>query len=126
MPAEMSATSAPSFCACLTFEFIKTVQRVPRSTGALDFTASAANSAGVMCSPSAKFWMNEPQPAEHASLSVMLPMLPSLTKKHFISWPPMSSTNVTLGQNSCAARRCANVSTSPPSAWTPALTMASP
>ena len=25
---------APSFCACLTEEFIKTVQRLPRSTGA--------------------------------------------------------------------------------------------
>ena len=126
MPAEMSATSAPSFCACLTFEFMKTVQRVPRSTGAFESMALAANSAGVMCRPSAKFWMKEPQPAEHASLSVMLPMLPSLTKKHFMSWPPMSSTKVTSGQNSCAARRCANVSTSPPSACSAALTMASP
>ena len=32
-PAEMSATAAPSFCACLTLEFINTVQRVPRSIG---------------------------------------------------------------------------------------------
>ena len=31
----MSPTLAPSFCACLTEEFMNTVQRVPRSTGAL-------------------------------------------------------------------------------------------
>ena len=116
MPADMSLTAAPSFCACLTLEFMKTVQRVPRSTGAFDSIAMAANSPAVMLSPCAKFSMKEPHPAEQASLSVMLPMLPSLTKKHFMSCPPMSMTNVTSGQNSCAARRWANVSTSPASA----------
>ena len=37
--AEMSATVAPSFCACFTLEFINTVQRVPRSIG---FSAKSA------------------------------------------------------------------------------------
>ena len=32
-PAEMSSTPAPSFWACLTEEFMNTVQREPRSTG---------------------------------------------------------------------------------------------
>ena len=32
-PAEMFSTDAPSFCACLTLEFMNTVQRLPRSTG---------------------------------------------------------------------------------------------
>ena len=34
---------APSFCACFTFEFINTVQRVPRSVGFLANRASLAN-----------------------------------------------------------------------------------
>ena len=32
-PAEMFSTLAPSFWACFTLEFMKTVQRLPRSTG---------------------------------------------------------------------------------------------
>ena len=32
-PAEMSSTEAPSFWACLTEEFIKTVHRDPKFTG---------------------------------------------------------------------------------------------
>ena len=32
-PAEMSSTEAPSFWACLTEEFMNTVQREPRFTG---------------------------------------------------------------------------------------------
>jgi hypothetical protein len=84
MPAEMSPTSAPSFCACLTFEFIKTVQRVPRSTGARELRRRAARTPPASCAaPRAKFWMKEPQPAEQASLSVMLPMLPSLHEEAF-------------------------------------------
>ena len=34
-PAEMSSTLAPSFWACFTLEFIKTVHREPRFTGFL-------------------------------------------------------------------------------------------
>ena len=43
-PDEISATVAPSFCACFTFEFIKTVQREPRSIGFLAKSASLAKS----------------------------------------------------------------------------------
>ena len=37
----MSSTDAPSFCACLTAEFIKTVQRLPSSAGALAYMKGA-------------------------------------------------------------------------------------
>ncbi len=40
----MSATVAPSFCACFTLEFINTVQRVPRSIGFFAKRASFAKS----------------------------------------------------------------------------------
>ena len=43
-PEEMSATVAPSFCACLTMEFINTVQRVPRSIGCFANKAALAKS----------------------------------------------------------------------------------
>ena len=43
-PAATSPMVAPSFCACLTREFMKTVQRLPRSTGAFAVTATFANS----------------------------------------------------------------------------------
>ena len=44
-PAEMSSTLAPSFWACLTLEFIKTVQREPRFTGCWANRPSLAKSA---------------------------------------------------------------------------------
>ena len=44
IPAEISATEAPSLSTCFTFEFMKTVQRVPRSQGAFDWQASWAKS----------------------------------------------------------------------------------
>jgi hypothetical protein len=47
-PAEMSAIDEPSFCACFTLEFMKTVHLVPRSTGLRLLSASDANSGTVM------------------------------------------------------------------------------
>ena len=44
-PAEMSATVAPSFWDCFTEEFINTVQRLPRFTGAVLLSPFSANSA---------------------------------------------------------------------------------
>ena len=44
-PADISATDAPSFCACLTFEFMKTVHLDPRSIGVLAVMAMCAKSA---------------------------------------------------------------------------------
>ena len=101
-PAEMSAGVAPSFCACLTREFMKTVQRLPRSTGASALRASAAKSSMDMLSEVANASMNEPQPAEHASLSMMCSMMPSLTCMHFMSWPPMSRMKSTSGHSANA------------------------
>ena len=46
-PAEISATVAPSFCACFTLEFINTVQREPRSIG---FSANNATFAKSLTS----------------------------------------------------------------------------
>ena len=46
-PAEMFSTVAPSFCACLTEEFMNTVQREPRSTGRSAKRPSFANSSIV-------------------------------------------------------------------------------
>ena len=43
-PAEMFSMDAPSFWACLTLEFMNTVQRLPRSTGLSANSASFANS----------------------------------------------------------------------------------
>ena len=76
---------APSFCACLTREFMKTVQRLPRSTGLLAPTAACANSCTVMFMETAKLSMKEPQPEEQASLSMICSMTPSLTCRHFMS-----------------------------------------
>ena len=68
-PAEMSATVAPSFCACLTRLFINTVQRLPKSTGCSASRAFCENSRMSMPSERAKFSRKLPQPAEHASFS---------------------------------------------------------
>ena len=84
-PAAMSPTETPSFCACLTLEFMKTVQRVPRSTGEGAARAAATNSARGMRRDSAKFSMKEPQPAEQASLRLMRSMTPSRTRMHLMS-----------------------------------------
>ena len=73
-PAEMSSTEAPSFCACLTEEFMNTVQRVPRSTGDLPNSPFFANSSTEYPIDRANVSMNEPQPEEQASLRMMLSM----------------------------------------------------
>ncbi len=99
----MSPTVAPSFWACLTLEFIKTVHLEPRSTGFRASKASFANSSTLMLSEPAKVSMKEPQPDEQASLSMMFSMTPSLTFMHFMSCPPMSSMNSTPGRKCSAA-----------------------
>ena len=126
MPAEISPTLAPSFWACLTFEFMKTVQRVPRSTGCADERAVLANASTVIPSDCEKLLIKEPQPEEQASFNLIESITPSLTVKLFISWPPMSMTKVTPGWKVSAARKCATVSTSPISACKAACTIFSP
>ena len=68
----MSPIVAPSFCACFTFEFMNTVHLVPRSTGAFAKRASVAKDCTSMFTDFAYVSMNDPQPDEHASLSMML------------------------------------------------------
>ena len=117
---------APSFWACLTREFMKTVQREPRSTGLVACTAALANSWTLMFMDTAKDSMKEPQPEEQASLSMMCSMTPSLTCRHFMSWPPMSRMNSTSGMKALAPRRCATVSISPESARRASMRICSP
>jgi hypothetical protein len=84
-PAEISATGAPSFCACFTREFIKTVHLVPKSTGFFAYMAMSAKSGVAKPSDFANVSMNEPQPAEHASLSRTESITPSFILMHFMS-----------------------------------------
>ena len=81
-PAEMSARLAPSFCACLTLEFIKTVHRLPRSTGARANSPSLAKSATGSPIQQAKVSRKEPHPEQHASMSQMPTKAPSRMVKH--------------------------------------------
>ena len=57
--------------------------------------------------------VKEPQPEEHASLTVILVTMPLERLIAFISCPPISSMNETCGSIYCAPARCAIVSTMP-------------
>ena len=96
-PAAMSPTVAPSFCACFTREFMNTVQRLPKSTGFSAWIAVLANSETSRFRPVAKLSMKLPQPDEHASFSMIWSITPSFTRRHFMSWPPISRMNSTPG-----------------------------
>ena len=52
----------------------------------------------------AKVSIKEPQPEEHASLSMMESTAPFLILKHFMSCPPMSMMKSTSGLKWAAAR----------------------
>ena len=112
-PAEMFSTLAPSFWACFTLEFMKTVQRLPRSTGRSAKRPSWAKSFTSWPRAWAKVWRKLPQPEEQASFKKMLLMAPSSILKHFISCPPMSMIKSTLGRKCLAAVKWATVSTTP-------------
>ena len=114
-PAEISSTEAPSFCACLTHEFINTVQREPKFTGDFENSPFLTNSSNLKPSAVAKVSKKEPQPEEHASFSVIESITLFFNLKHLMSCPPISITKSTLELKCCAAVRCAIVSTSPKS-----------
>ena len=116
-PAEMSSTLAPSFCACLTALFINTVQREPSSTGCLAYRPFSENLLISMPIARAKVWINEPQPDEQASFSIMESIAPFLILKHLMSCPPISIMKSTCGLKCNAALKCATVSTIPKSAF---------
>ena len=84
-PAEMSATVAPSFCACLTRLFINTVHLVPKSTGFGAINAILENSCTLIPIVRAKLSKKLPQPEEQASFSWMEVMAPSFILRHFMS-----------------------------------------
>ena len=100
----MSSMLAPSFCACFTLEFMNTVQREPRSTGCVEFSAACVNSSIDSPIDCAKVCRNEPQPDEQASLTAIESMTPSLIARYFMSCPPMSMTAVTPGHVISAPR----------------------
>ena len=125
-PADISGTDAPSFCACFTFEFIKTVQREPKSTGALDFVASFANSFALILTERAKVSRKDPHPAEQASFNKIDSITPSLIFMDFISCPPISKIKSTSGSKYLAAVKWAMVSTSPKSKLRAAFKNSSP
>ena len=125
-PAEISCTVAPSFCACFTLEFIKTVHLVPRSIGWGAKRASFAKSAAEYPSDWAKFSIKEPQPEEQASFRRMLSTEPFFSRMHFMSCPPMSSTQSTSGSKKDAAVQWAMVSTSPSSSRNAVFSRLSP
>ena len=45
----------------------------------------------------------EPQPEEHASFSMMWSITPSFTRRHFMSWPPMSENELDARQHFLSA-----------------------
>ena len=81
----MSLAVAPSRKTCFTFEFMKTVHRVPKSHGAFDSQALAAKSAAEYPRELAKVSINEPHPDEQASLISIRSMTPLLIKIAFMS-----------------------------------------
>ena len=91
----MSSMLAPSFCACLTLEFMNTVHREPKSTGCSEASAACVNSSMVSPIDRAKVCRNDPQPEEQASLTAIESITPLSTARYFMSWPPMSMTAVT-------------------------------
>ena len=100
----MSSEVAPSRIACFTLEFIKTVQRVPRSYGCGASHAMRAKSPTVYPNILAKVSMKEPQPEEQASLISSRRMVWFSTKMAFISCPPMSRMKDTSGETCLAPR----------------------
>ena len=59
--------------------------------------------------------MNDPQPEEQASFKSTVSTEPFLSLMHFMSCPPISSTQSTAGSKKAAAVQWAMVSTSPSS-----------
>ena len=110
-PAMMSSGVRPLRCSLTMELFMNTVQRLPRAAGRFERNAASAMPSAGMPSDSAKFSRNDPQPLEHASFTTMSTITPSSSRMAFMSWPPMSRTNVASGTQRVAARAWATVST---------------
>ena len=83
---------------------MNTVQRVPRSTGAAEVSALAAKVWISVSMLAAKVCRKDPQPDEQASLTAIESTAPPRIFRYFMSWPPMSITEVTPGATFSAAR----------------------
>ena len=116
-PAMMSSGVLPRRCSETMLLFMNTVQRLPSTAGEVERIAASAMPETGMPSDAANPSRNDPQPLEQASLTMMSVMMPPSSQIAFISWPPMSSTNVASGTNLVAAAVCATVSTVWQSAW---------
>ena len=110
-PAMMSPGSLPLRCSVTMLLFIKTVHRLPRLAGSLESKAARAIWSTGDVEGGGEVLRKDPQPEEQASLTTMLVMTPWESQMAFMSWPPMSSTQVALGTYSAAARAWATVST---------------
>ena len=82
---------------------MNTVQREPRSTGPFDLMAAFTKSWIDKSKLFANVSINEPQPDEQASFSMMLSITSPFIFMYFISWPPISIILVTSGVNFLAA-----------------------
>ena len=103
-PAEIAPTPAPSFWACFTEEFMKTVQREPRSTGWSACSAARAKVRTSVPIVSANVCRKLPHPDEQASFTAIESTAPLRMRRYFMSCPPMSMTLVTPGATCSAAR----------------------
>ena len=70
---------------CFTEEFMNTVHRVPRSTGASDARAEAAKDSTSVPMDAAKVCRNEPQPDEQASFTAIESTAPLRIRRYFMS-----------------------------------------
>ena len=89
---------------------MKTVQRLPRSTGALALDARhrRRRCTSMFIETAKRLDEASRSPTEQASLSMMCSITPSLTRRHFMSWPPMSRMNSTPGRNCLGAAQVCN------------------
>ena len=110
-PAMMSSGPLPRRCSLTTLLFMNTVQRLPSDAGSFDRNAARAIPSTGMCRFAANPSRNDPQPAEHASLTTISVSTPPESQMAFMSCPPISNTKVASGTHMAAARACATVST---------------
>ena len=109
----MFSRVAPSFWACLTEEFMNTVQRLPKVHGPLGEEAQLRKLLHVLAQGLGE-GLQEAAAAGGAGLvQEDVADGPCSILKHFMSWPPMSMMKSTLGRKCLAAVKWATVSTTP-------------
>ena len=94
---------APSLCACLTEEFIKTVHLDPKSAGCFAKSPNLEKLSTSYPIALAKVSIKDPHPEEQASFNIILFIALFSISKHLISCPPISKIKSTPGLNLLAA-----------------------